>query len=208
MAETERMKIALSIEVYEARKRNSFTKVLPWLAGVLIVGLCAALVITLSQSAGRKEGFLSQFYGELSAACGQAQSLLQNETQEELQNTALSLAALDTIMEDGRKFVDSDIFYNYQLGGFDSIARTLLFGLEYNGTVLCEGFWEDGKLSESERAYLAALVSDLNTLKEALSKNGGANTGMSIKKFNGYTHVLFSKYSDVLSLGLSDPDGE
>ncbi len=196
--------MALSIEVYEARKRNRFTKILPWLAGGLIVGLCAVLVVTLSQSSGRKKGFLSQFYGKLTVASEQVQSLLQNETQEQLVNTAVSLTVLDTVMEDGRIFVDSDIFYNYQLGRFDGIAQTLLTGMEYNGTILCEGFLADGKLSESERAYLSVLVSDLNTLKEALSKNGQADTGLSIKKFNGYTHVLFSKYSDVLSLGLSN----
>ena len=200
----ERMISPLNIEDYESRKRNAFTKFFPWLTGIAVIGLCVALILTLSHFSGRKTGFLSQFYEKLSATTVQVQALLESGTQEDLVHAALSLTVLDTIMEDGRKFVDPDIFYNYQFGGFDNIAQTLLSGMEYNGTVLCEGFFQDGKLSPSEKEYLTALGNDLNTLKESLSQNGQANTGISIKTFNGHTHVLFSKYSDILSLGLSN----
>ncbi len=71
--------------------------------------------------------------------------------------TTLSLMELHTMMKDGKKLVDPDIFYNYQLGGFDGIAKTLLSGIEYNGTVLCEGFLQDGVLSDPEKEYLVRL---------------------------------------------------
>lgn len=194
----------LSIEVYEARKRSALTKFLPWLAGILIIGLTAALILTWSRSSGRKAEFLSQFRGTLAQTATQVQSFSENGTQEELMETTLSLIELHTMMKDGKKFVDPDIFYNYQLGGFDGIAKTLLSGIEYNGTVLCEGFLQDGVLSDPEKEYLVRLSEDLNTLHASLSKNGQTNRGLSIKKLNGYTHEFFSKYSDVLSLGLSN----
>lgn len=194
----------LSIEVYEARRKSPFTKLLLWLLGLVAVGLASALIVCLTQSARHKAGFLGQFYGKLSEAKAQVEALSEAGTPESLTNAVLSLTALDTVMEDGRRFVVSGIHYNYQSGGFDDIARTMLSGMEYNGKVLCVGFLEDGALSVPEREYLQTLAGDLGRLETALQKNGQADTGLSIRKFNERTHVFFSKYSDVLSLKLSN----
>lgn len=194
----------LSIEVYEARRKSPFAKLLPWLLGLAAAGLAAALIVCLTQSAKHKAGFLGQFYGKLSEAKAQVEALSEAGTPESLTNAVLSLTALDTVMEDGRRFVVSGIHYNYQAGGFDDIAQTMLSGMEYNGKVLCKGFLEDGALSASEKEYLDTLGNDLGALQESLTKNKQADTGLSVKTFNEKTHVFFSKYSDVLSLKLSN----
>ena len=79
----ERMISPLNIEVYESRKRNAFTKFFPWLTGIAVIGLCVALILTLSHFSGRKTGFLSQFYEKLSATTVQVQALLESGTQED-----------------------------------------------------------------------------------------------------------------------------
>lgn len=194
----------LSIEVYEARRQSRFQRLLPWLLGLLSILFGVALAVSLSRFSGQKAGFYTQVSAKLSDAKAQVETFSTNGTWENQANALLSLIQLDTVMEDGRRFVDSGISYNYQAGGFDDIADTILFGKEYNGKALCAGFLEDGALSAPEREYLQTLAQDLGRLETALQKNGQADTGLSIRKFNERTHVFFSKYSDVLSLKLSN----
>lgn len=100
--------------------------------------------------------------------------------------------------------MDRNINYSFPYE-FYSIGNIMDGGFSRSGHKICDGFLEDGKLSEKEIAFLTSLKGDLERIQKKLHSdaNNQVNYKLSIKEINEMLAPFCDKY-DTGELNLSN----
>lgn len=92
------------------------------------------------------------------------------------------------------------------MGNFMILSDIIRSGIIKDGTRICSGFLDDGKISENEKAFLASLEKDLQEIKNNMysDETKQENPKLTIKQINDILLPFFRKYSEVQKLNLSN----
>ncbi len=142
--------------------------------------------------------FVSYLHGEINNCIFQLSRI--NSKNEKIQQGAFKslinqLEVVDQLIRDAHHFMDRNILYEYP-SVFYSISSIMDGGFTRNDQKICDGFLEDGKLSEKEIAFLVSLKKDLEKIQNRMYSDGSdrANYKLSVKEINDILSPFYNKY--------------